>query len=42
MAVHVIDDLETVHVDEGENESPVRAAGPVDLPLEIGQATVTS
>ena len=42
MAVHVIDDLETVHVDEGEDELPVRAAGPVDLPLEIGQATVTS
>lgn len=35
VALHVIDRLETVDVDQGENQSPIRAASPVDLPLEI-------
>ena len=42
MALHVIDRFQTVDVDEGENESPIRAAGTIDLPLQIDQATVTS
>jgi hypothetical protein len=42
MPLQVVDRLETVDVDEGENESPIRPAGPVDLPLEIDHAVVTS
>jgi hypothetical protein len=41
VALHVIDRLETVDVDEGENESPSRATGPVDLPLQIDQPPAT-
>jgi hypothetical protein len=37
----VIGRFETVDVDEGEDESPIRAAGPVNLSLQIDHAAVT-
>jgi len=42
VAQRVIDRLQTVNVDERENESSIRAARPVKLPLEIDQAALTS
>ena len=42
MAVLVVDRLETVDVDEGDDESPVRSTGAVDLPLEIHRPALTS
>src|SRR5947209_6513385 len=40
VAVDVVGRLETVDIDEGENESPIRAAGSVQLMLEVGHAAV--
>ena len=42
VALRVIGHLETVDVDEGEDEPPIRAADPVDLELEIDHAAVAS
>ena len=42
VALRVIGRLETVDVDEGEDESPIRATDPVDLPLEIDKAAIAS
>ena len=42
VALNVVDGLEAVDVDERENESPIRAPCPVNLPLEIDEATAAS
>jgi len=42
VALNIVDGLEAVDIDEREHELPVRAACPVNLPLESGQATATS
>jgi hypothetical protein len=41
VAVSVIDRLETVNVDEGQDESPIRPSGPIDLPTQVDHTTLT-
>jgi hypothetical protein len=41
MALQVVDRLETIDVDEGENESAIRATRTSDLPPDVEQAAAT-